>query len=301
MAETSRLWGKLTREQFANIDDEFLRTFREPGSANKFVAWDPYERSARYFKFLLFAVVAKQPEAFFTAYRRLQNCNLGNPLSVQYSGCALNADYVAAVEEWLFLDGLMQFEGMQRVTEIGAGFGRTCHTLLTLCPNIREYTIVDLEPMLGLSAAYLERVAPASFDRIRFIASTDHEAQEALQAQDLAINIDSFQEMPKNVIDGYMNRIVSKAARFYCKNPVGKYLPETVGLPHLEPEQLMDVFELGYCQSVIDIFDESALQKARADYLALYTPPNNNGDYRMQASKAMDLFSYFLHVLYVRA
>ena len=112
--------------------------------------------------------------------------------------------------------------------EIGAGFGRTCHTLLTLCPAIEEYIIVDLEPMLRLSRAYLQRVVPRA--NIRFISNSDEKALETLNA-DLAINIDSFQEMPPAVIAFYMTQVVQRAVRFYCKNPVGKYSPAVVGRP----------------------------------------------------------------------
>ena len=48
MNNSSKLWDKYTAQEFGNINDEFLADFRAPGSANKFVAWDPYERSTRY-------------------------------------------------------------------------------------------------------------------------------------------------------------------------------------------------------------------------------------------------------------
>jgi len=77
--------------------------------------------------------------------------------------------------------------------------------------------------MLNLSRRYLQKVAPHLLYRVRFISSNDLAAQEKLRP-DLAINIDSFQEMPPSVIDGYMKRIILIAAYFFCKNPVGKYL-----------------------------------------------------------------------------
>jgi len=272
MTEASELWQKLTRQEFANIDDDFLKHFRAPGSANRFVAWDPYERSTRYLKFLLFTVAQKQSEEFFEAYKTLGNCNFGNPVSIRHSDCDISADYLAAVEEWQFLSSSSGLDDVNNIVEIGAGFGRTCHTILTLCPWIEEYIIIDLEPMLDLSQSYLNRVAPDVFNRIRFISSNDNLSQDAL-APDLVINIDSFQEMPPAIIDGYMKRVVRKARKFYCKNPVGKYLPGTVGLPDLEPDQLLDVFNLGYCQSVIDVFNDRDLQEARVAYVDVYRPP----------------------------
>lgn len=300
MTEISRLWEKLTREEFANVDHDFLRNFRAPGSANKFVAWNPYEQSTRYLKFLLFAIAQKQSRQFFEAYRKISNCNLGNPLSIRYSDCDINADYLAAVEEWEFLNSSTGLEGVTNAVEIGAGFGRTCHTILTLCPWIEEYTIIDLEPMLNLSQSYLKRVAPDIFNRVRFVSSNDDSSQDAL-VPDMVMNIDSFQEMPVAIIDGYMKRVVRKARKFYCKNPVGKYMPGTVGLPDLKSEQLLDVFSLGYCQRVIDIFNDRELQAARIAYVDAYCPPSSSDYvYNVAASKVMGLFPYFHHVLYLR-
>jgi putative sugar O-methyltransferase len=299
MTETAKMWEGLLRQEFSAIDDSFLRTFRAPGSANRFVAWSPYERSSRYLKFLLLTVAQRQSAAFFDAYRMLGACSLGNPISVKCGGCDINADYLAAVEEWEFLNDLRAFEGVTTVVEIGAGFGRTCHALLKLCPGIVDYAIVDLEPMLELSRSYLRQAAPEVFHRIRFVGSGDQAAQAELKP-DLAINIDSFQEMPPATIDGYMQRLVVKADRFYCKNAVGKYLPESVGLADPNPAGQSDVFALGYCTNVIDVFNADHLSEARALYLAAYRPRTDDDRFVVAGSKAMELFPYFLHALYVR-
>jgi putative sugar O-methyltransferase len=300
MNNSSKLWDKYTTQEFGNISDEFLTDFRAPGSANKFVAWDPYERSTRYLKFLLLAVIQKQSDDFFESYKKITNCNFGNPLSIRCRNLSINSDYLAAIEEWLFMTKFSKLNNVTNVVEIGAGFGRTCHTLLTLCPNIKNYTIVDLDQMLNLSRCYLQKVAPHLIDRVRFVSNHDLAAQELLKP-DLVINIDSFQEMPPSVIDGYMQRIIGKADLFFCKNPVGKYLPQTVGLPPLEPEQALDVFKLGRCTAVIDIFDEEALQESRVHYLSAYSPSDfSDRKYEVVGTKPMDLFPYFHLAMYKR-
>jgi hypothetical protein len=281
-----------------------LENFRASGQENKFVAWDPYERSTRYLKFLLYTNAAKQTNEFFEAYRTIKTVNYGNPLHVIYSACNINADYYAAVEEWSFLNSCGGLKGVSSVVEIGAGFGRTCHAILTLSPHIQEYSIVDLDPMLELSRQYLSQAAPEVFDRVRFISSNDIKLHELLEP-DLVINIDSFQEMPLSVIDAYMDRIIRKANKFYCKNPVGKYSPEVIGMPQLASEKLLDVFKLGRCTNVIDIFCEQELQNARDEYVSKYFPPpydkfNEFRPYKAMETKVMDLFPYFHHVLYVR-
>jgi putative sugar O-methyltransferase len=298
MADVSQQWQKLTRDEFGSSAEEFLRSFRAPGTANKFVAWNPFERSTRYFKFLLFNAARSKGDRFFDAYRRIEGRDVGDPITIRCGGCEIDADYLAAVEEWEFLESYGALADARIVVEIGAGFGRTCHTLLTLCDKIERYVIIDLPPMLELSRSYLRRVIPnASVD---FVASDDATAISALQP-DLTINIDSFQEMPPHVIADYMTRVVRRSKTFYCKNPVGKYAPESVGMQGAEPERLMDVFSLGYCREVIDIFDDADLAEAQARYLDRYCPPpEGDAVFRLTASEPMELFPYFVHALYSR-
>ena len=293
MTEISKGWERLTRELFSHIDDALIASFRSPGPRNKFVGWDPSEPSSRHFKFLLFTTALKQSPAFFEAYKALRHRDVGNPMTVRCRGCDIDADYLAAVGEWEFLHDAHALDDVRTVVEIGAGFGRTCHTLLTLCPGIATYVIVDLDPMLALSRAYLARAMPGT--PVTFVSHNDLERLDAIDP-DLVINIDSFQEMLPQAIDFYMTRVVQRARRFYCKNPVGKYLPAAAGLPEPGPERVQDIFTLGYCQDVVDIFDEDALRRARDTFVKAYCPPN----WRVTASKPMDLFPYFQHVLYVR-
>ncbi len=293
IADVSKRWEQLLRREFGHIDGAFLDTFRAPGPANRFVAWDPGELSQSYFKFLLFNTAQKQSAAFFKAYKALRHRDVGRPLTVRCGGCDIDADYLAAVEEWEFLHDAGALAGVRTVVEIGAGFGRTCHALLTLHPDIEHYIIVDLKPMLALSTAYLQRTMPGA--NITFIPNEELERVLAV-TPDLVINIDSFQEMPPPVIGRYMTEVVGRAKLFYCKNPVGKYLPAMMGLAEVDSEHVVDAFSLGYCQNVIDIFDDDDLRRARASSLKAYCPPG----WSVSSSKVMDLFPHYLHALYGR-
>jgi len=299
MSVSSKLWDTLTEDTFSNIDDEFLKHFRAPGAANKFVAWDPYENSTRYLKFLMFTTSQDVSDDFIKSYKKIQNIEMGNPVSINNRNCHINADYLAAVEEFDFLDdsNAMNSQEIKNIAEIGGGFGRTCHTFLTLFPNVESYTIIDLKPMLALSQRYLKKVIPEKFERIQFIDSETYELQEYL-TPDLVINIDSFQEMPLSVIDDYMERIVSRSRYFYSKNAVAKYMPNLIGMPDLEPSKILDVFELGRCRDVIDIFNNIELDDAREKYLKAYNPSVSN--WSMSHEMPMSMFPYFHHVLYSR-
>jgi len=85
-------------------------------------------------KFLLLVVIQKQSEDFFDVYRQISNCNIGNPVSIKYRGLSINSDYLAAIEEGLFMREFGNLNDATNVVEIAAGFGRTCHTILTLSP-----------------------------------------------------------------------------------------------------------------------------------------------------------------------
>ena len=97
-----------------------------------------------------------------------------------------------------------------------------------------------------------------------------------------------------------MDRIVGKANKFYCKNPICKYLPELVGMGSIEPEKLLDVFSLGRCTDVIDIFNPREIEKAKDIYVHKYLPltSSNGRSFEVKAIKSMDLFPYHYHVLY---
>jgi putative sugar O-methyltransferase len=293
----SELWTNITSSLFSKIDDVFIGTFRAPGGANsRLAAWDPFDKSMRYYKFLLFNIARNKSELFFEAYSKLQNTLIGNPVSVKVNGCEIDIDYLFSVEEFLFLNNSLNTGNIKKVVEIGAGFGRTCHGLLTLSNIIEEYSIIDLPEVLELSSAYLKKAIPEHFDKIKFIKNIDDSSINNLQP-DLVINIDSFQEMPPEVIDNYMLKVISKSKMFYCKNPIGKYEPENVGLPKLKPDQLLDVYSLGYCQNIYDLFNENILIEARKKYCISYLP---TGDWKLIADEPVEIFPYLQNALYYK-
>ena len=73
MTKPSRLWANITSTLFSNVDDDFVNSFRISGGANaRLAAWDPYDKSARYYKFLLYNTACSKGENFFEAYKKLE-------------------------------------------------------------------------------------------------------------------------------------------------------------------------------------------------------------------------------------
>ena len=294
-SENSLLWNVLSEKLFANIDEKFIENFRAPGGPNnRLAAWDPFDRTMRYFKFMLFSCCSRKPDRFFDLYRSLGNTNVGAPTTIRMRGLDINIDHLFAVEEFMFIDKALDFRTIKAIVEIGAGFGRTAHALMALAPQIETYIIVDIPSVLRLSQQLLKRLVPDRYSRIRFIDATSADAWKGLRS-DLAINIDSFQEMLPGTIDAYRDGIVRNARYAYIKNPICKYSPQCIGIEADDPSKLNDVFSLGYCREMIDIFDDDALKPARRKYLDAYRPAPS---WQAIADEPLDMFPYLQHALY---
>lgn len=291
-AGVSELWEALCEELYSDIDDKFFTDFREPhNAANRFSTWPPKEPTFRYYLTLVFNEVRKKNDDFFSMYKKLGNTQLGQPLSVSAQGVQVNLDYLTSLEEFDFLEANLDLGKIETIVEIGAGFGRTAHTLLKLCPNIKQYTIVDLSPMLKLSSGYLNKVLGSEASKIQFISSNAIDLWQHVKS-DLAINIDSFQEMPKETIINYQKNLISKAKAVYIKNPVCKYNPELLGIVNSRKH---DVFSLGLMTQVANIFNEKDLGEMREIYANAYLPSPN---YKILNALPSDLFAYYQHILY---
>lgn len=290
---TSKLWQILCEELYSNINDDFFANFREPHNpANRFSTWPPKEPTFRYYLTLVFNEVRKKERHFFDNYRKIGNTLLGQPLCVSANGVQVNLDYLTCLEEFDFLSKSIKLNTLLSVVEVGAGFGRTAHTLLSLCPNIKKYTIIDLGPMLNLSSGYLERVSPENFGKLDFVEAENCDDWRNVSA-DLAINIDSFQEMPQQTVGNYMSNLFAQVPWVYIKNPVCKYPPGLLGIDPTVNKH--DVFSLGLMNQVANIFDETELLDLRKTYAHAYQPST---DHEIIDSCPSDLFAYYQHVLY---
>lgn len=298
----SKLWDSLVKDKFAKIDEAFLSNFREPGNANnRLAAWDPFDRSMRYFKFLLSRQIQEKDDLFFLNYGKIGSTSLGNPVTLNSpSGLKINIDHFFSIEEYSFLNKNLSFCNIANVVEIGAGFGRTAQALIKLVESIEKYTIVDIPEVLSLSHGYLKKVLTRDeFEKVDFInALTLSSVSHDFGLVDLVVNIDSFQEMPKETVGCYFQRIVKNASFFYSKNAVGKYRPESVGLYHVDENGLLDVFSLGLSTDVIDIFNEAELLNARKKHVEQYRPSEK---FSVIAQEPLGIFPYYQNVLYEKS
>ena len=193
--------------------------------------------------------------------------NLGSPPTIRFEGFDVSLDYLLGLEEFAFCsDVLIKSD---RVCEIGAGFGRTCHTLLSLT-NIDNYTIIDLPEVLALSKAYLSQALDEEeFKKITFLCA---DSCKSIENFDLVINIDSLQEMPNEVGTAYLELIADKAQYFFTKNVMGKYSPSDIDLEISNQTQFESAMQMGLMTDKLNLFDTVSRAEAVKIYHQKFCP-----------------------------
>lgn len=286
------------KKRFSNVDDEVVRRFREIGEPNDNLAvWNPLGHGGViYFKSLMLLAVQTSAPDFLQYYRKVGNTTIGNPPHVTVDGVNINMDYILSIDEFRFLKDLLCRADISTITEIGAGFGRTCHTILSLIDEIERYVIVDLPEVLELSKAYLKIVLGEKYKKVTFIDFNDQNAWQR-EKSDVAINIDSFQEMAEDTAKNYLKWIDKNARYFYTKNTVGKFRSELVGKKALPDEVAKYVYSSGLCRHLVDIFDIDEISAGRERYISAFSP---GPDWHVREDRPATPFSFYWHSLFER-
>ncbi|MSU59251.1 MAG: putative sugar O-methyltransferase [Pedosphaera sp.] len=135
--------------------------------------------------------------------------------------------------------------GVKRVGELGAGYGRNAHVLLSLLPGVR-YVVIDIPPALYVAQRYLSAVFPArkvfAWRPFQSYAGIKDEFEQAdlaflLPSQiellpdglfDLFVNVSSLHEMRLEQIKYYftqIRRLVRDQGWFYLKEWKVSHIP----------------------------------------------------------------------------
>ncbi len=267
--EVSDLWVNINENIIKNGID--LKVFRGPGNElnSRLATWDSYDlKSYRYYKNILFNTVISMPPEFFELYKKINDTNIGNPVTVTVKDLRVNMEYLFSIMEIMFLKEII--EKSRSIVEIGGGYGRLCHSIVQIFPLIEEYIMVDLPEMLPIAKRYLAATLNKSdFNKITFIEA---DMISEISHADLFINIDSFTEMTATTIDHYNEIINNKGQYFFCKNTVGKYNPKDIGLKVYNQTDIDNASKVGRCLDKVDIFNDKELDLSREKYLINYLP-----------------------------
>lgn len=130
----------------------------------------------------------------------LDEPELGSPLPIRLRGRRISQDLANTSLEVRAIRAALSGQPPKRVIEVGAGYGRTAHALLSVFPEC-TYTIVDIEPAISISAWYLRSLFDAG--RTRFIQAGECSASSVGPA-DLAVSVSSLQEMTPVQVENYL-------------------------------------------------------------------------------------------------
>lgn len=153
--------------------------------------------------------------------RSLEEPALGAPLPITQGGRTISQDLAMSTLELNIVARWVDLSKVQRVAEIGAGYGRLAYVFLKYRPQL-EYNIFDIPPALAVSQIYLagvfgdNRVAPQwrenptkSSAPIRICLA--HQLEYVPDGSlDLMINISSFDEMAFPQVENYFALIERK-------------------------------------------------------------------------------------------
>ncbi|HEX6358875.1 putative sugar O-methyltransferase [Actinophytocola sp.] len=262
------------RHDQVHVTDEAvaeLSSFKAKPINFKIGFWDPEKNGVRYLKALIYNFAAGLSDENWKRLRRINNRGVGEPITITYDGEPVCMDYLLAVFELEFIANHVELDGA-RVLEIGAGYGRTCHTMLSN-QDVLEYHIIDLPNSLKLSAGYLRSVLEEEqFAKIRFTPIDEIDERYADTEFDLSLNINSFAEMNAETVDNYLAMIDERSRYFYIRDPVGKYLDGSLD-GHSEGREIVELaLNTGKLRDVIDIHDNRAVEAHAPAFVEAYRP-----------------------------
>ncbi len=263
-------WERINRIHFTDEAICDLHSFKSNAVNHKLAIWNPQKSGVRYLKELVHNLCAGFTDEEWALLDNIEGRDLGNPYAVTFNGRKVCMDYLQAVLEIRFISRHLSLEGAH-IMEIGAGYGRTCHALLSN-HRIASYSIVDLGKALQLSRCYLSAVLqPELFEKIRFVAAEEFKFLHQSRFS-LAINIDSFSEMPEETVHTYLSFIRERCSSLYVKNPVGKYSdPDSISHSE-ECESVHLALMSGVLRDIVDIYDNADVARQKKKFVDAYCP-----------------------------
>ncbi|AWW37581.1 methyltransferase [Streptomyces sp. AS58] len=269
--QVNELWKYIGENE---VNEELigdLADFKTSQVNYRLTYFDVRTNGVRYLKTLIYNLAGQLSADNWDRLRRISGRDLGRPYAVTYDGESVDLDYLRAVSDLEFIEKNVDLDG-GRVLEIGAGYGRTCHTLMSN-KDIAAYTIIDLPTTMALSRKYLRAVLPdEEFKKITFIPIDEIEASLGDAEFDLCINIDSLAEMDVKTVRYYLSLIAERGRNFYTNNPVGKYMDKSLDDHARGEAAIARALDAGLLTDVIDVHDNRAVREQARKFVVAYRP-----------------------------
>ncbi len=288
-------WERINARLDGFVNDD-LSSFKRNEKLFIFATQSPSRFGVAYLKTLLSLLGRNLTEEDMLLIDKISNRSFGNPITVTVRGRSICRDYLQALYEAKFVGSVACNVG--RVVEIGAGYGRTCHALISIYENIEEYAIVDLDSCLALSKRYLSEVLePSLFKKIKFVSN--HDCEEYFvgltKKNTLTINCDSINEMDFDVASSYLSLVSSCSDYFYSCNSICHYSPESFQEEDFDINIAKNHLMSGLVPYVVDVFDDQAVAANVDKYIDAMRPDKS---WTLLDSAFTEMYTYYMHALY---
>jgi putative sugar O-methyltransferase len=193
------------------------------------------ENQAEYRYFVLLIWLYAKARDALGLLRQVSEPAEGNPIVVPFGQDMASQDLANSALEYYSIQEGVELAQCESVLEVGGGYGRNAHMILSLHPTVR-YVMVDIPPALYVAQRYLSSLfRNRRIFHAREFSSYDEVRSEIEEASivfllpnqlklipnktfQLTINISSFGEMNRGQIDRYFNEIDRiTAGAFYSK------------------------------------------------------------------------------------
>lgn len=138
-----------------------------------------------------------------------ENDDWGNPEIFEYPEIGkISPSTLRYIKVFFDLISLFkQIDGL-KICEIGVGYGGQCR-IINSVSSPSEYTLVDIKPALMLSQCYLDNYVLNSVLKYKTMNELE------VQNYDLLISNYAFSELPRNIQDVYLRKIILNSKKGY--------------------------------------------------------------------------------------
>ncbi len=206
-------WSCLTAEDttpYAEIcleavnDDDVFKSFKRDPRYTAILEHVSPEHGERYFNGIMRYDV---DEDLIDVFK--ENDKYGNPQVVQYDEPfgKVSPSTLRYVQNTLDIAHFVGEGELNKIVEIGGGYGGLCKTISCLC-DFDEYHIYDIEPASKLQKKYL-----SNFDVGKKVAF--HSTPEKIEDVDLVISNYAYSELNLQLQNTYYDNVIVNAKRVY--------------------------------------------------------------------------------------
>lgn len=231
-----QFWNTLQRSLARELASESLNGFKRSINT-RFSGFSPDDPI--YFDYAIRSVYRELLKADrFGLLGSLEEPSLGDPFTVPIDGRPMGIDRLQSLSEFYAMtDGLSELSSVNVILEVGSGYGRVADLVQHATAGGCCYCLADLPLPLAIAQNYLRalwpharilaygeaeavgrltRAALSEFDFV-FLAPWELEHLDAASC-DIAVNINSFQEMTPEQVRWYINEFERvSSSRIYLK------------------------------------------------------------------------------------